>query len=221
MVIPDKIIRSHRRSISLTITDKGELYVRAPMRLAYDKIYGFIKEKERWIIQKQSEIETKNQFNKDVITYKKILFLGKKYNVNYLDGLKKIELSDTSLIVPKQFYNNTNKIKNWFVVLSKDILKERLEYWANIMQLDYSSITINNNKTRWGSCDSERNIKLNFRLIMLPHKVVDYVLIHELTHILEMNHSKSFYKIITKIMPSYKLHQKILKENGYLLSLYR
>jgi len=89
------------------------------------------------------------------------------------------------------------------------------------MQLDYASISLNNSKSKWGTCDSRRNIKLNFRLVMLPHKVIDYVIIHELSHIIEFNHSKNFYKIISTIMPSYKLQQKIIKEYDYVLRLFR
>ena len=101
------------------------------------------------------------------------------------------------------------------------MLKERLEYFANIMQIDYASVSINNSKSRWGSCDSNRNIKLNFRLIMLPHKTLDFVLVHELAHSIEFNHSKDFYKIISLVIPSYKLQQKQLKEHDYLLGLFR
>ncbi len=220
-IVPDKIIRSHRRSMAIIISDKGELVVRAPMRLSYDKIYSFIKEKEKWIIAKQKEIESKNMINSDIITNKNILFLGTKYQVTYIEGLKKIELSDKKILIPTKFMSSTLKLKQWFVSHAKKILIERLEFFANVMQIDYASASICNNKTRWGSCDSCRNIKLNFRLIMLPHKTLDYVLVHELSHILQMNHSKEFYKIVSTIIPSYKLHQKILKENNYLLGLYR
>ena len=221
MILPDKIIRSRRRSLALIISDKGELVVRAPMRLSYDKINSFIKEKEKWIISKQKEIESKHLINKDVITYKNIMFLGCKYEVCYLEGLKKIELTEKKLIAPISFKDNPTKLKQWFTKHAKNILTERLEFFANLMQIDYASISICNSKSKWGSCDSNRNIKLNFRLIMLPHKTLDYVLVHELSHVLEMNHSKEFYKIVSTIMPSYKLHQKILKENNYLLGLYR
>ena len=221
MVQPDKIIRSHRRSMAIVVTDTGELVIRAPMRLSYDKIHSFILEKEKWIISKQKEIQNKNQINTDVITYKTILFLGTKYTVTYMKGLKKIELTDNLLLVPEEFKGNVIKLKQWFTKHSKKILIDRLEYWANIMQLDYSSVSICNSKSKWGSCDSNRKIKLNYRLVMLPHKTIDYVLVHELAHILQMNHSKDFYKIVSAIIPSYKLYQKILKENNYLLGLYR
>ena len=82
MIIPDKIIRSHRRSMAIVITETGELLVRAPMRLSYDKIYKFILEKEKWITAKQKEVQKKNQINTDILTYKNIMFLGSKYNIN-------------------------------------------------------------------------------------------------------------------------------------------
>ena len=138
-----------------------------------------------------------------------------------MDGLKKIELTEKSLLIPSTYKDNASKLKQWFLKHAKKILSERLEYWANIMQIDYASVSICNSKTKWGSCDSNRNIKLNLRLIMLPHKALDYVLVHELSHIIQMNHSKEFYKIVSTIVPSYKLQQKVLKENNYLLGLYR
>lgn len=221
MIKPDLIIRTHRRSLSLQITKTGDLVVHAPKRLSADYIFNYIKEKEKWITTKQKEIQERLSINRDIINYKQILFLGKKYNIEYVGGLKKIELSDSAILVPQNISNPVNKIKNWLIQTSKKILSERLEYFANIMQIDYASITINNNKTRWGSCDSNRNIKLNFRLIMLPHKTLDFVLIHELAHIIEFNHSKDFYKIISIVMPSYKLQQKQLKEYDYLLNIFR
>ena len=221
MVVPNKIIRSHRRSMALVVTDTGELVVRAPMRLSYDKIHSFILEKEKWILTKQKEIQNKKHINTDIITYNKIMFLGTKYNVEYINGIKKIELTDKSLLIPEEFKGNTAKLKLWFTKHAKKILLDRLEYWANIMQLDYASVSICNSKSKWGSCDSNRKIKLNLRLVMLPHKTIDYVLVHELAHILQMNHSKDFYKIVSTIIPSYKLNQKVLKDNNYLLGLYR
>lgn len=223
MIMPDLIIRTYRRSLSITITKNGELVIRAPKRLSMDEILKYVHEKEKWIIAKQKEIQDRLSFNKDIINYKQIQFLGKKYNIHYISGLKRIELSEETLIIPYEMKdkNVITKIKNWFVKQAKTILKERIEYFADVMQIDYASVTINNSKSRWGSCDSNRNIKLNFRLIMLPHKTIDFVIIHELAHIIEFNHSKDFYKIISLIMPSYKLQQKVLKENDYVLGLYR
>lgn len=222
MIKPDLIVRTHRRSLCLTIAKNGDLIVRAPVRMNMNSILSYIKEKEAWIINKQKEIENRLSINRDILNYEKFYFLGTKYSLHKMPGIKKIELSEGKFLVP-----NINdellfpKIKRWYIKSAEKILKDRLEYFANIMQIDYASVSICNNKTRWGSCDIYRNIKLNFRLIMLPHKTIDFVLIHELAHIIEFNHSKDFYKIIQTIMPTYKLQQKILKENDYLLQILR
>lgn len=222
MVKPDIILRTHRRSLCLTITKDGSLVVRAPVRMNMNDILRYIQEKENWINKKQEEIQKRLCINRDILTYEKFLFLGKKYSLKKITGIKKIELSEDALLVPNlENYDLFPKIKKWYIKQADKILKERLEYFADIMQIDYSSVSLCNSKTRWGSCDNFRNIKLNFRLIMLPHKAIDFVLIHELTHIIEFNHSKEFYKVIQTIMPTYKLQQKILKENDYILQLFR
>ena len=223
MITPDLIIRTHRRSLSLSITQEGQFVVHAPKKLSMDKIFNYITEKEKWIITKQKEIQDRLNINKDILNYNEYLFLGKKYKYCFMSGLKKIELSDQSFIVPSKIdKNDLNKhMKKWYLCNAKNILSERLEYFAEIMQLDYLSFKLSNSKTRWGSCDSNRNIRLNFRLIFLPHRIIDYVIIHELAHIVEFNHSKSFYKIISTMMPTYKLQQKILKEYDYVLRLFR
>ena len=185
MVTPDLIVRTHRRSLCLTITKDGNLVVHAPTRMNMNDILKYISEKEKWIISKQQEIERKLSINKDILDYNQILFFGTKYSIQRVNGLKKIELSQNALMVPDSD-NILFKIKKWFIAQATKILKERLEYFANIMQIDYASVSICNSKTRWGSCDNYHNIKLNFRLIMLPHRAIDFVLIHELAHILEL-----------------------------------
>lgn len=220
MVTPDLIVRTHRRSLCLTITKDGNLVVHAPTRMNMNDILKYISEKEKWIVSKQQEIERKLSINKVILDYNQILFLGTKYGIQRVNGLKKIELSQNVLMVPDSD-DVLFKIKKWYIAQATKILKERLEYFANIMQIDYASVSICNSKTRWGSCDNYHNIKLNFRLVMLPHRAIDFVLIHELAHILEFNHSKDFYKIIQTIMPTYKVQQKVLKDYDYVLKLFR
>lgn len=223
MIKPDYIVRSHRRSLSLIIDKKGQLLVRAPMKLNLNEILKYIQEKEKWITTKQKEVQSRLSINKDIINYNEILFMGKRYPIEKLAGLKKIELTDRAIVIPSKIPSEDMllKIKRWYIANAKKILSERLEYFADLMQIDYNNLSISNSKSKWGSCDNYRNIKLNFRLIMLPHKAIDFVIIHELTHILEFNHSKDFYKIISSVMPSYKLHQKTLKEFDYVLHLFR
>ena len=105
--------------------------------------------------------------------------------------------------------------------MTKEILQLRVNYFADLMQINFLGVGIDNCKTRWGSCSKSGMLKFNIRLSMLPHKIIDYIIIHELSHLIEFNHSKQFYNIIGSIMPDWQTQRKKLKDYGYLLSLLR
>lgn len=97
------------------------------------------------------------------------------------------------------------------------VIPERVEYFAEMMNVTYGRITIREQKTRWGSCSSEKNLNFNWKLILAPPEVLDYVVVHELCHLKEMNHSKAFWDEVGKVMPEYETYKLWLKENGWKL----
>lgn len=98
--------------------------------------------------------------------------------------------------------------------LAKRIIPEKVAYYARLMNVTYGRITIRSQKTIWGSCTREGNLNFNCLLMMAPSEVLDYVVIHELCHRIEMNHSPRFWAQVEKIMPDYKKHRKWVKEQG-------
>ena len=94
------------------------------------------------------------------------------------------------------------------------LIPQRVEYFARQVGVDYGRITIRNQKTRWGSCSSKGNLNFNWRLIFALEEVVDYIVVHELAHRKEMNHSRAFYNVVASVLPDYKVQEKWLKENG-------
>lgn len=94
------------------------------------------------------------------------------------------------------------------------IFPEKVKYYAEILNVSYGRITIRNQKTRWGSCSAKGNLNFNCLLMLAPDKVQDYVVVHELCHRLEMNHSPAFWAQVEHIMPDYKKYQNWLKKNG-------
>lgn len=101
--------------------------------------------------------------------------------------------------------------------IARAIFAQKVSYYAAIMNVTYNRISIREQKTRWGSCSSLGNLNFNWRLIFAPEEVVDYVVVHELAHRIEMNHSKAFYHIIESVLPDYKRSQKWLRDNGQSL----
>ncbi len=101
---------------------------------------------------------------------------------------------------------------NELKVLAKSYLTARTEYFAGVMGLHYKQLKINSAHTRWGSCNSKGEINYTYRLILAPKDLVDYVVVHELAHLKEMNHSKKFWSVVAGVLPDYKLRQKQLTE---------
>ena len=95
---------------------------------------------------------------------------------------------------------------------AKSIIPAKVAYYANIMGLKYGRITITSAKTRFGSCSSKGNLSFSYRLMLYPEEAIDYVVVHELAHLYEMNHSPRFYKIIEAVLPDYKERKKLLKK---------
>ena len=97
---------------------------------------------------------------------------------------------------------------------AKEYIPKRVAYYAQLLDVTYATISIRDPKTRWGSCSSKGNLSFSWRLILAPPKVLDYVVVHELCHRKEMNHSPRFWALVESMIPDYKIHRKWLKENG-------
>ena len=214
---PNKIIRSKRKTLSLTINENAELIIRAPKRLSIEKIQDFINEKENWINRKKRLIE--NQIKDVTSNHNKLLYLGNLFPINVEQNASK-ELFFTG----EEFIANSLEpdslslsIKKWYKNKFKEIALPRVVYFANKHNLMVNQVRIKNQKTMWGSCSSKNNINLNYLLLMAPMGVIDYVIVHELVHTIHRNHSTDFWDSVESIMPEFQEHKRWLKKNGYKL----
>ena len=214
---PNKIIRSKRKTLSLTINENAELIIRAPKRLSIEKIQDFINEKENWINRKKRLIE--NQIKDVTSNHNKLLYLGNHFPINVEQNASK-ELFFTG----EEFIANSIEpdslslsIKKWYKNKFKEIALPRVAYFANNHNLMVNQVRIKNQKTMWGSCSSKNNINLNYLLLMAPMGGIDYVIVHELVHTIHRNHSTDFWDSVELIMPEFQEHKRWLKKNGYKL----
>lgn len=113
----------------------------------------------------------------------------------------------------------SDKERKRYIELARDIFTQKTAYYARILHVSYGRISIREQKTRWGSCSSAGNLNYNWRLIFAPESVLDYVVVHELAHRIEMNHSKAFYAIVASVLPDYQSSRRWLRENGQKLWL--
>ncbi len=222
MIKIDKLIYSKRRSIQIQITPIGELVVRAPNRCSESAIMRFVMQKQSWIELHQQNIREKNQLNNDIISTSSVLFFGKSYQINQ-DNIKTISFDDitNTCFVPSKCSDIPLYIKRVYQKMALKYLHGRVEHFMKIMHNIPSKLRLTNAQTCWGVCNSNRVVSLNWRLIMLPIDEIDYVVVHELSHLSQMNHSKLFWEIVGKVIPNYKYIKSKLKKHDYLLNLYR
>ena len=102
---------------------------------------------------------------------------------------------------------------------ARQIFEKRVAYYHTITGGHYTSITVRDQRSRWGSCSSRGTLSFNYRLVFAPPKVLDYVVVHELCHLTHMNHSKNFWSMVASVMPDYKDCKNWLKEHGNELTL--
>ncbi len=106
----------------------------------------------------------------------------------------------------------TDEMRKRGVRMAMELIPERVRYYADIMGISYGRITIREQKTRWGSCSSKGNLNFNWKLMLMPEGVLDYVVVHELAHRIEMNHSKAFWAVVEQVLPDYRKRKALLRE---------
>ena len=216
--IPYKIVRSKRKTIALTIDSEAQLVVRAPMKLGEDVIKDFIRKKEKWIIDKQRQVMDYATKQSAFILEdgENVLYFGKSYAVLRRDT-PEIAIEGNFLIVPETM--TLDGFAAWMKEQGNNIIRERVDYYANLLGVKYSSIKMSEAKRRWGSCSTGNTLNFAWRLVMCPQSVIDYVVVHELSHITYKDHSAKFWTRVATVIPSYKEAQDWLRLNRKLMEV--
>ena len=219
----DRLIRSRRKTISLTITKDAELVVRAPLGLPLRDINRVIEEKKDWIISKRNQVIKRKEESASLRITEggKFLFKGKTYTLAPDDKIRHIYLDSDTLYYPRcKDKELTDILKSWCRVEAGKYLPQRLNQLSRVLKIPYSGCSITGARTRWGSCSSKNRINLTWRLIMADPGAIDYVIVHELCHVVHKNHGRDFWNKVKQVMPDYQKHRKWLKDQAYIMDLF-
>lgn len=212
-IINYSVIYKNKKNISIKINGNKKICVYAPIGISYDYIEELLKSKENWIIKNIKKIDANNLNDGAYIIYR-----GRKF-------LKKVEESIIEEIVIKNdliiirtrstdtHYVN-NLVSSWYLENANNVILNRVNTLSSKYNLLPSKVLIRNQKSRWGSCNSRKEIRLNWRLVLMPDYVMHYIIIHELCHLKHMNHSNSFWSLVYKLAPDFQVSKEWLKENG-------
>lgn len=217
-----EILRSQRKSLSIEVLSSDKILVKAPFYCADQHIYNFVEEKQAWILKKQAFLSSYQDLNTSFKTNDTLHYLGKSYQIQEAK-VKRPSFADDIFLIPAMLESLTLKkmLTRFFKEKALDILQDRLHFYADHMMLFPSQFLLSNAKARWGSCTSKGVIRLNWRLVFAPLYAVDYVVIHELAHLKEMNHGPNFWALVKRFDANYKDAEAWLKGHRQLLRVLR
>ncbi|EKE01255.1 MAG: hypothetical protein ACD_21C00184G0002 [uncultured bacterium] len=216
----DKIIRSKRRTIALVITQDATLEVRAPFNASLDVINKFALKKKSWIEKKKALVTKRHAcvVPKKFVDGEEFIYEGNAYKL-LCDDCENINISE-ALYFPKKFLGQANHhLTVWYKKQAIKKIIGRVDYYSSLTQLQYKSVRLTNAKRSWGSCSAKGSLNISWRLIMAPPIILDYVVVHELMHLIERNHSKQFWSRVQNVLSDYKEHENWLKQKGNTLVL--
>ncbi|HDZ16440.1 MAG TPA: M48 family peptidase [Methylophaga aminisulfidivorans] len=217
------VIRSKKRkTMALQIRD-DQVLLRIPARLPMALANRFIQEKKHWI---QQTLANKTPSEKKQFTNGELFrFLDQKLPLNIIFAKRnKVYLENQTLIVETKVsepsYLQLSKwITNWYRQHANEYLADRFALISKQLDFSPNSLTIKSYKARWGSCAINGAIQLNWKLIMAPVDIIDYVIIHELCHLQHHNHSSQFWGLVTHFYPDYQQARTWLKKHGHTLTI--
>lgn len=226
------VVKTKRKTIGIIVDMNGEVKVSAPLRISEKQIKEVVQKKADWIVKKVNEVIERNSnlVSRQFVSGEKFLYLGKEYTLEIVErDLGKVEVlmqEDTVVVYISQGLSEESRkqaIKEALIKLYRqrfaETVKERIEKYSLQLKATPCKVVIKDQKTRWGSCSKKGNINLNWRLIMAPIDIIDYVVVHELCHLKVMNHSKDFWNLVESIQPNYHESRKWLNVNGNRLGI--
>ena len=220
-MITYKIIQSKRKSIAIVVKANGEVEVRAPHRTSKRRIQEFVDQKSAWILEKQALAQEMTPQPHKYTAGELFYYLGKTYPLEIVQQNspaltftgERFLLSKAALPRAKEAFTR------WYQQKARRYLNERAAALAIHHGLNYTKLRLSSARTRWGSCSSLGTLSLTWRLILTPPESIDYVIVHELAHLLHKNHSKQFWDKVAEMMPDYAPRAAWLKQHSRQLSL--
>lgn len=218
-----KIIRSKRRTFTLEITRDASLIVRVPKHASDKLIKKIVNEKQLWI-RKQQEIvreRYRQTAPKKFVNGENFLFLGDVYKLIITERRNPALAFDDAFYLSRECLGDARELFiYWYKVQGYKIITERVKCYSLASGLKYNKVKITRAQKRWGSCSSKDNLNFSWRLLMAPLEVIDYLVVHELAHVAEKNHSKRFWNKVAEIFPDYKQQRKWLRDNEHMLNIF-
>lgn len=210
---------ARRRTIGMRIDHRG-LTVNAPHRTAQSHLESVLQRRSNWLLEKLHEWQSNHPAPFAACHGERLLYLGGELALCLLQGPARSTpvLEEDALLLklpdPADAAAVTRKLMLWYRAEAERHFSQRVAHYSGCMGLAQPRLTLSGARTRWGSCNARGDIRLNWRLIQAPISQIDYVVVHELAHLREFNHSPRFWAIVKEVLPHYEPAYRDLKTSG-------
>ena len=219
------VFSKKRKTISIQIK-QDSIRVLSTYWISKNSVREFILKNESWIRKKLADQKLRVKPITNLVNNEKLTLCGKNYKLKVIsEPIIEPEIRSETIIISNNFKTRKTlgSIESQILKLLKDfsfrVLQKKTFEISQIMNVRYNSVKIKNYKSRWGSCSSKGDISFNWKIIFAPENIIEYLVVHELSHLIHFNHSKLFWNKVEEFQYNYKENRKWLKENGYQLDL--
>jgi len=216
------ITYSKRKTLSMSVERDSSVVVRAPEGTPVEKIHKAVESRKLWLYQK---INHKQKYppcrqHKEFISGETITYLGRNYRLEVVNKAGTGIQFHSRFIIPRENQPKAARLfQQWYVERAKERISRRSKYFAESMGVTFNLVLVSNLKVRWGSCTPSSNLNFNWRILKAPTFVIDYIIVHELAHLIENNHTRRFWNIVSVQVPRWEQAKNWLREHGDLLEV--
>lgn len=217
------IVRSpKRRKLTITVERDRSVVVHAPSATAEEKIHQLVEARRRWIFEKtrhsQKYDDQPHPPGKELVNGESALYLGRSYRIEIAaTGSGGIEFAQKFFVPADLADRKQEAFRSWYIARAGEKILPRVRHHARQLGVEFATAGIVDNRYRWGSCTVKNNLTFNWRLVKAPMSVIDYVVVHELAHLIEANHTPRFWNIVKAQIANMDRPKQWLKEHGQLL----
>ena len=213
---------SRRKKVTITVERDRRVIVHAPIHASDEVITQIVEAKRHWINEKtrhsQKYSSRPHPPGKELVSGESALYLGRNYRIEIVDTETEIIRFDQRFFIPAlSAHHKKDAMREWYIEQAKERILPRVMKQARELGVSFGQARIVDIQYRWGSCTVCNNINLNWRLIKAPIFVIDYVIAHELAHLLEPNHTPQFWNIVKTQVPNMNRAREWLREQGQIL----
>ena len=214
------IIYSSRKTLGISVERDRSVIVRAPHGTPQTKIDAIVERKRLWLYEKikHAQKHDSQQKEREFVSGSTVLYLGKNYRLEVIAEDFSGILFDNKFLISRSSVSEAQlHLRAWYIDRAEEKIVPQVQFYARHLGVSYKNILISDLKYRWGSCTPKNTLNFNWRLIKAPMRVIEYVIVHELAHLLEPNHTGDFWAIVKTQLPDYLKAKEWLKRFGGLV----